>query len=105
MGDGTQTTHGTQRCYQGGCRRPECKKAWADYIRQRRHRLGEQTPRDQRRFFPGPYGQHGFDALTEHILEAAARRTGWSWRDVVGLLVRRHGTTAEFPAASETAVN
>lgn len=28
--------HGTRACYQSGCRRPECKKANRDYMRDRR---------------------------------------------------------------------
>ncbi len=32
--------HETNSCYGGGCQKPECKKAHADYERQRSHKHG-----------------------------------------------------------------
>lgn len=31
----SKTEHGTQTCYSYGCRRPECRQAHTDYIRER----------------------------------------------------------------------
>ncbi len=87
-----ERTHGTIGCYQSGCRRDECKKAWATYIRDRRHRLGEQRPREDMRVFTGPRGRRGFDELTERILDAGEEATQKHWRDLVGILVRNHAS-------------
>ncbi len=90
--------HGTWQCYASRkCRRADCRAAWATYCRERKHRLGLARSRDELRFYRPPYGRRGFDALTETILDAAETRTGRNWRDVVGLLVRKHGATVTFP--------
>lgn len=94
--------HGTWGSYVNGhCPCAACKQAWADYNRARRHRRGAQ-PRADLRFYEAPYGRRGFDVLTEALLDAAAARTGRSWRDVVGRLVRAHGATVRFPEVAET---
>ncbi len=87
-----ERTHGTIGCYQMGCRREECKAAWATYMRNRRHERGEQRPRSETRLFQGPRGKRGFDDLTERILDAGVEQTGRHWRDLVGVLVRNHAT-------------
>lgn len=37
--------HGTRKGYSDGCRCAPCRAAWATYIRTRRQKSGQQTPR------------------------------------------------------------
>ena len=93
--------HGWQD-YAAGHRCRVCRKAWADYHRERKHRLGLVRPRDEQRFYDPPYGRRGLTALGETILDTEVARTGRDWRDVMDRLLRQHGAAVTFPEASAT---
>lgn len=93
------TKHGTYTCYLKGCRRPECKEAWATYIRERRHRLGLQKPREDFRFYEGPYEAAPQPRLTPmgmRILDAVVEREGKRASDVFEKLLRDYGSEVTF---------
>lgn len=41
----TKAGHGTRACYNGGCRRPECRQAATEYIRAYKWATGTRSPR------------------------------------------------------------
>lgn len=87
--------HGWQD-YAAGHRCQVCRQAWANYHRERKHRLGLATPRPVR-FYEGPYGPHGLSQLGEQIVASAAKREKQNALDVLDRLVRQYGTAVRFP--------
>lgn len=90
--------HGTVASYQKGCRCDRCRAGWATYIRERRHRLGIQTPREDARFYEGPYESAGEVKLTElglARLDALVEKTGKKKHDVIEQLLREHSVCFE----------
>lgn len=93
-----RTPHGTVNYYVNGhCRCRACRTAWREYVTARRRGLGIR-PRGDRRFYVGTPGRRGFDPFTERVLDAVEKRTGRSWRDVVGAWARTRGAAVvTFP--------
>jgi hypothetical protein len=96
---GTKSAHGTIARYQARCRCDACRAGWAQYIRDRRHRLGLQKPREDLRFYEGPYEAAPAPKLTplaKTLLEATVERTGKKASDIFEQLLRDHAREVCF---------
>lgn len=118
-GMGKTLQHGTQACYSAGCRRPECKAAWARYIRERKHAAGQLSREQSQIVREIEQGERKMEEIVEQdtdaqltiplsplalqILIELQRRVNARRGEVVDKLLREYGAALAEQLASSAA--